>query len=98
MQKKMLTSEMLYVIFNLETRIFARSEVKNMQTNMDLLRGKMAERKIGKEELAQRIGVDASTFYRKMKDEGISFTVGQMHKIVNVLSLTHEEATAIFLR
>lgn len=68
-----------------------------MRTNMDLLRGKMAERKVGKEELAQRIGVDASTFYRKMKDEGITFTVGQMHKIVDALNLTHDEATAIFL-
>lgn len=68
-----------------------------MQTNMDLLRGKMAERKVGKEELAQKIGVDASTFYRKMKDDGVSFTVGQMHKIVDALNLTHEEATAIFL-
>lgn len=68
-----------------------------MQTNMDLLRGKMAERKVGKEELAQRIGVNASTFYRKMKDEGVSFTVGQMHKIVDALNLSHEEAAAIFL-
>ena len=68
-----------------------------MQTNMDLLRGKMAEKKVGKEELAQRIGVDASTFYRKMKDEGVSFTVGQIHNIVDALNLTHEEAIAIFL-
>lgn len=69
-----------------------------MQTNMDLLRGKMAERKMGKEELAQKIGVDASTFYRKMKDNGTSFTVGQMHKIVDALELSHEEARAIFLQ
>ena len=68
-----------------------------MQTNMDLLRGKMAERKVTKEELAQKIGVDASTFYRKMRDEGVSFTVGQMHKIVDALGLSHDEATAIFL-
>lgn len=68
-----------------------------MQTNMDILRGKMAERKIGKEELANRIGVDPSTFYRKMKDDGESFTVGQMHKIVAELSLTREEAVSIFL-
>lgn len=68
-----------------------------MQTNMDRLRGKMAERKVGKEDLANKIGVDASTLYRKMKDDGVSFTVGQMHKIVEVLGLTCEEATSIFL-
>lgn len=68
-----------------------------MQTNMDILRGKMAERKMGNEQLAEKIGIDPSTFYRKMRTNGESFTVGQMHQIVNVLNLTHEEAAAIFL-
>ena len=69
-----------------------------MKTNMDALRGKMAERRISNEEMAARIGVNPSTFYRKLKTEGDSFTVGQMHKIAEVLSLTNEEATAIFLQ
>ena len=68
-----------------------------MRTNMDVLRGKMTEKKVRKEDLAQKIGVDPSTFYRKLKDDGASFTVGQMHKIVEALNLTKEEATAIFL-
>lgn len=57
----------------------------------------MAEKKIGKEELAEKIGVDASTFYRKMKDDGVKFTIGQMHKIVEVLDLSREDAATIFL-
>lgn len=97
MQKYLLTIESADAIVNLATRIYARFGGEDMQTNMDLLRGKMAERNVGKEELARRIGVDASTFYRKMKDNGNSFTVGQMHKIVAALNLTHEEATSIFL-
>ena len=68
-----------------------------MSTNMDVLRGKMAERRVTREEMARLIGVDASTFYRKMKSEGTSFTVGEMHKIVEVLNLTPDEASAIFL-
>ena len=68
-----------------------------MELNLNLLRGKMAEKNISKEELAKRIGIDSSTFYRKMKANGNSFTVGQMHKIVAVLNLTHEEAASIFL-
>lgn len=68
-----------------------------MTTNMDMLRAKMAEQRVGKEELAEKIGVDASTFYRKMKDDGVKFTIGQMHKIVEVLNLSRDEATAIFL-
>lgn len=68
-----------------------------MSTNMDILRGKMAELHISNEDMATEIGVDASTFYRKMKTEGMNFTVGQMHKIVDVLRLTKEEAVSIFL-
>lgn len=68
-----------------------------MSTNMDMLRGKMVEKKINAEDMAQRIGVDTSTFYRKMKSDGMSFTVGQMHKIAEVLDLSHAEASAIFL-
>ena len=68
-----------------------------MSTNMEMLRGKMAELRISPEAMAEKIGVDASTFYRKLKTEGVTFTVGQMHKIVDVLGLSREEATSIFL-
>lgn len=68
-----------------------------MSTNMDILRGKMAELKLSPEDMAREIGVDASTFYRKMKTEGVNFTVGQIHKIVDVLNLSREEAASIFL-
>lgn len=68
-----------------------------MSTNIALLRRKMSDRNISNEEMAKRLGIDASTFYRKLKSEGTNFTVGQMHVIVDVLQLTPEEASAIFL-
>lgn len=68
-----------------------------MCTNLELLREKMAEKKVSPEEMAKEIGVDASTIYRKFKNDGISFTIGQMHKIVDVLHLSREEAASIFL-
>lgn len=68
-----------------------------MSTNMDILRGKMAEKKISVEDMAKAMGINASTFYRKMKADGSAFTVGQIHQVVNVLGLSHEEATSIFL-
>ena len=68
-----------------------------MSTNMDKLRGRMAELKLSPEDMAKEIGVDPSTFYRKIKSDGVNFTVGQMHKIVDVLHLTREEAASIFL-
>lgn len=68
-----------------------------MSTNMEMLRGRMAELKLSPEDMAREIGVDASTFYRKIKSEGVNFTVGQMHRIVDVLRLSREEAASIFL-
>lgn len=69
----------------------------SLSTNMDILREKMARRKLSPEDMARELGVDASTFYRKIKADGVTFTVGQMHKIVDVLHLSKEEATSIFL-
>lgn len=68
-----------------------------MSTDMRKLRSKMAEMKLSPEDMARKIGVDPSTFYRKIKDDGINFTVGQMHKIVEVLQLSKEDAASIFL-
>lgn len=68
-----------------------------MSTDMSKLRKKMAELNLSPEDMAREIGVDPSTFYRKIKADGLNFTVGQMHKIVDVLHLTHEEAASIFL-
>lgn len=68
-----------------------------LSTNMDILRRKMADLKMSPEDMAREIGVDPSTFYRKIKTEGVNFTVGQMHKIVEILHLTKEEAASIFL-
>lgn len=69
-----------------------------MKTNMDKLRGKMTEQRMTHEELATAIGVNPSTFYRKMKANGLAFTVEQMHKIVSVLQISASEAQDIFLR
>lgn len=68
-----------------------------MSTNMDALRAKMAELGISNETMAKRLGIDVSTFYRKLKSDGMTFTVGQIHTIVAVLGLTPEEAASIFL-
>ena len=68
-----------------------------LSTNMSALRTKMAEKNISNEDMARKIGIDVSTFYRKMKSDGVNFTVGQMHKIVEELGLSNEEAASIFL-
>lgn len=72
-------------------------EVGTLRTDMDKLRGKIAEKRLTQEELSERIGIDPSTFSRKMKAKGLAFTVGQMHQISDILEMTPEEAKQIFL-
>lgn len=68
-----------------------------MFTNIDELKRKMAEKKISNEEMAKALDINPSTLYRKLNAGGENFTVGQMHKIVEVLKLNHEEVALIFL-
>lgn len=68
-----------------------------MSTNMDKLKEKMAECSVTYERLAAALGIDVSTFYRKLKSDGMTFTVGQLHVMINVLNLTGAEAASIFL-
>lgn len=68
-----------------------------MQVDVNRLRGCIAASGMSQAQLAEKIGVDNSTFIRKMKNNGLAFSVGQMHKIVDVLSLSSEEASRIFL-
>ena len=65
---------------------------------MDLnkLKGKIIEKGLNVETLAERIGIDRSSMYRKLnKFENI--TIGEAKKIKAVLELTNEEASSIFL-
>lgn len=64
--------------------------------NMNKLRGKIVENGLSVDKLSDAMGVDRSTVYRKINDNGESFTVREVRKIVSVLSLTPEEIGLIF--
>ena len=64
--------------------------------DIDLLQKVIKDRGTNVSSLANMIGMDPSTFYRKLQAKGIKFTIGQMHSIVDVLSLTDAEASEIF--
>lgn len=68
-----------------------------MQTNMNLLKGKIREHGLTQSDVATRIGMDSSTFSKKVSADGLKFTVGEMHSIAAVLSLTNDECRDIFL-
>lgn len=64
--------------------------------NVQMLKGKIVEKNTTQEAVADSIGVNRTTFYRKMKNKGNTFTVGEMHKIVEAIPLSKEEAVNIF--
>lgn len=68
-----------------------------MIVDINLLREKISHKRMSIPEFSEAIGIDPSTFYRKIEAGGLSFTVGQMHKTSEILSLTKKESCAIFL-
>jgi len=63
--------------------------------DFDKLNGKIAERRTTKEAIADEIGIDRSTFYRRLKSGKL--LVGDVHKMCEVLQLSTTDAVDIFL-
>jgi len=59
------------------------------------LRGAIVSKGKTQQTIAKEIGIDKSTFYRKMKSGG-DFSVGEASKMAEVIPLTDAEAIAIF--
>lgn len=78
------------------TRVNARCGGEKMQVNVELLREKIVEKKLTIERLSNLIGIDASTFYRKIKANGETFTVKEMFAIIEILDISKKEAEKIF--
>lgn len=67
-----------------------------MVVNVQRLKSKIAEKENTQEHVADEMGMNRSTFYRKMKNGGNGFTVGDIHKMVSCVPLTREEAIDFF--
>ncbi|MCG1029277.1 helix-turn-helix transcriptional regulator [Virgibacillus halodenitrificans] len=64
--------------------------------NVNKLKGKIVENGLTVGELANQIGMDRSTLYRKISNDGDSLTIKDVNLICRVLKLTKEEAMHIF--
>lgn len=66
--------------------------------NVAKLKGKMRERNVTQEEMAKKLGIALSTMNRKLQDDAVGggFTVGEAHKMYEVLELSNDEAVSIF--
>lgn len=70
--------------------------VQNVYVNINKLKGKIIESGETVATLAEKIGVDRSTLYRKMSNNGATMLIKDANNIVVALDLTTEEAMAIF--
>lgn len=66
------------------------------EVNINKLKGKMVEKGINAERLAEAMGIDRATLYRKFaKAEKI--TIGEVARMKAILGLSDQEAYQIFL-
>lgn len=58
------------------------------------LKGKIVEKGKSVETVSDDLGINPATFYRKLKNN--SFEIREADKLIEILALSGEEATAIF--
>lgn len=64
--------------------------------NVNKLKGKIVECGLSVSALAERIGIDKATLYRKISENGDPLTIRDADKISEVLNLSKEEVNDIF--
>jgi predicted transcriptional regulator len=62
---------------------------------LNMLKGKIVEKGMNVETLAEKIGIDRSSMYRKLNNFE-KITIGEAQKIKDVLNLSDEDAKTIF--
>lgn len=56
----------------------------------------LIEERSSKGRVAKEIGIDRSTFYRKLKGEGKGFSIDEAQRIAKAIPLSNQEAIEIF--
>lgn len=64
--------------------------------NLNKLKLKIFENGMNVSQLAEKIGIDRSTLYRKLQKNGDNISIKEANLMVETLHLTVEEANAIF--
>ena len=65
-------------------------------TNVNKLKGKMVENGMSVAILAEKIGIDKATLYRKLNNNAENLLIRDANAIISALGLTSDEALAIF--
>lgn len=64
--------------------------------NIQMLTEKMASMGLSKAQLAEKIGMDRATLYRKLSQDGAGFTVSEVRSIGIALALSYSDIQGIF--
>ena len=64
--------------------------------NMNKLKGRIIESGLTIPKVAEKIGMERATLYRKLENEGRTMLIKDANQIIEALELTPDEAMAIF--
>lgn len=67
-----------------------------MFVDVDKIYGRIRELKTNVVAVAQKMGIDKSTLYRKLANSGAGLTVKDAQQLIEILQLTDEDALLIF--
>ena len=65
-------------------------------TNMLKLKAKIVEKGFSIEQVSKLIGINTSTFYRKLANAGETFTIAEANSLGKLLCLSAKEMNEIF--
>lgn len=68
-----------------------------MPVDVERIKIRMNEKDLTVKDVVNALGIDESTYYRKMANSGKTFSVEQAQKLSVLLDLTKQEASEIFL-
>lgn len=60
------------------------------------LKGKIVESGLGISQIAEKLGINVSTLYRKISNGGQNFTIKEAQQLAELLHLTGAEVNEIF--
>lgn len=67
-----------------------------MHVNIAKLKGKTIEKGMTGEMLAVALGINPCTYYRKLRNGGISFTLTEVFRLSEILEMNNNETMSIF--
>ena len=66
--------------------------------NVNKLKGKIVEQNLSVEKLAELMGINKSTIYRKIANDGSDFSIDEVDSMIKILNLSADDVISIFFK